>query len=218
MLGRFHQRRCAGQRRVRVFQIGRRIHGAANFAGIAVLILRTAFRTLALDVAVGQEHVFYRIVELFDRAGRDQLRVIAQATIDFLRQLMVLRAVGRMPVVESDVETVEILLATGRDFRDEFLWRDARFFSGDHDRRAMRVIGANEIYLMPAHAHEAHPDVGLDVLHDVADMEGTIRIRQRGGHEKLAGRGGGCGDAHCQRGLNWGNRDSSSRTARRPSR
>jgi hypothetical protein len=42
------------------------------------------------------------------------------------------------------------------------------------------------MHLVPAHALEAHPDVGLDVLHDVADVERAIRVRQRGGHEKAS--------------------------------
>ena len=40
-----------------------------------------------------------------------------------------------------------------------------------HDRRAVRVVGADEVHLVPLHPLEAHPDVGLDVFHDVADVE-----------------------------------------------
>jgi hypothetical protein len=41
----------------------------------------------------------------------------------------------------------------------------------EHDRRAVRVVGADEVHLVALHPLEAHPDVGLDVLHDVADVE-----------------------------------------------
>jgi hypothetical protein len=40
-----------------------------------------------------------------------------------------------------------------------------------------------------AHALEAHPDVGLDVLHHVADVEGRVCVRQRRRHEEFAGHG-----------------------------
>jgi hypothetical protein len=36
------------------------------------------------------------------------------------------------------------------------------------------------------HSLETHPDVGLDVLHDVANVEVTVGVRQGGGDEKLA--------------------------------
>jgi len=34
------------------------------------------------------------------------------------------------------------------------------------------------------HALEPHPDVGLDVLHDVADVERAVRVGKRGGDEQ----------------------------------
>jgi hypothetical protein len=64
-------------------------------------------------------------------------------------------------------------------------------FGRDHDRRAMRVVGADEVHLVAAHALEPHPDVGLDVLHDVADVEGAVGVGQGGGDEQLARHGAG---------------------------
>jgi hypothetical protein len=43
---------------------------------------------------------------------------------------------------------------------------------------SVRVVGADEMHLVPLHALEAHPDVGLDVLHDVADVERPVRVRK----------------------------------------
>ena len=45
----------------------------------------------------------------------------------------------------------------------------------------------DEVHVVPLHPLEAHPDVGLDVLHDVADVERPVRVRERRGDEKLAG-------------------------------
>jgi hypothetical protein len=46
------------------------------------------------------------------------------------------------------------------------------------------------MHLVPLHALETHPDVGLDVFHDVADVEMAIGVGQRGGDEELTGHGG----------------------------
>jgi hypothetical protein len=40
------------------------------------------------------------------------------------------------------------------------------------------------------HPLKANPDIGLDVLHDVADVEIAVGVRERGGDEKLAHRHG----------------------------
>ena len=58
-----------------------------------------------------------------------------------------------------------------RDRRDQRLRRHALGLGLEHDRRAVRVVGADEMHLVALHPLEAHPDVGLDVLHDVADVE-----------------------------------------------
>src|SRR6266699_6606554 len=92
----------------------------------------------------------------------------------------------RVPVVEIDMEAVEILLAPRGDLGNEILRRFPRLFGGEHDRRAVRVVGSDEVHLVALHALEAHPDVGLDVLHDVADMERAVRVGQGGGDEQPA--------------------------------
>jgi hypothetical protein len=106
-----------------------------------------------------------------------------------LRQFVVLGRVGAVPVVERDVEAVEVRLAAGGDLRHEGLRREPGLLGGDHDRRAVGVVGADEVHLVPAHALEPHPGVGLDVLHHVADVEGGVGVGQGGGDEELAGHG-----------------------------
>ena len=123
---------------------------------------------------------------MIDGLGRDQVGIVAQAAVDFLRELMVFRTVGRAPVVEADMKAIQMLLPARRDARDEFLRRDICLLGSDHDRRAMRIVGADEMHLMALHALIADPDIGLDVLHDVADMEGRIGVGQGSGHEKLS--------------------------------
>ena len=89
-----------------------------------------------------------------------------------------------MPVIEADVKAVEILRAFGGDPLDQLARRDALAFGLEHDRRAVSVVGADEVHFAALHALKAHPDIGLDVLHDVTDVKRPIGIRQGGGHEE----------------------------------
>jgi len=54
------------------------------------------------------------------------------------------------------------------------------------DGRAVRVVGADEMHAIALHALEPHPDVGLDVLHDMADVKRAVGVRQGGGDEEFA--------------------------------
>src|SRR5256885_9174073 len=58
MIGRAQLRFRAGERRVRVLQLGGRVNRAAVLTGIAVLILGAADGAFAFDIAVGKEHAF----------------------------------------------------------------------------------------------------------------------------------------------------------------
>ena len=92
-----------------------------------------------------------------------------------------------MPVIEAQVEPGQVLRAPGGDAAHQLLRGDPLGLGLEHDGGAVGVVGADEVHLVPLHALEAHPDVGLDVLHDVADVERAVGVRQRGGEEDLAG-------------------------------
>ncbi len=185
MLGRFQLGPRAGQHRIRIDQIGRCVSRAACLAVVAVLILRTAHRTRALDVTVRQEHAFDRIVKLLDRARRNQI-VCLQPRVNRLRQCDVFRRIRRVPVIERDIESVQILLARVAHLVDELARRFAGVLRGNHDRGAMRVFGAHEVNVVAAHLLEPHPDVGLDVFHDVPDVRAAVCVRQRSGDEQVS--------------------------------
>ena len=42
---------------------------------------------------------------------------------------------------------------------------------------AVGIVGADEMHLVPLQPLEPHPDIGLDVLHDMADVERAVRVR-----------------------------------------
>ena len=72
------------------------------------------------------------------------------------------------------------------DAVDEGLGADTGFLGGQHDRGAMRVVGTNEMHGVAGHAPGAHPDIGLDITHQMAQVQGPIGIGQGAGDEDLA--------------------------------
>ena len=84
------------------------------------------------------------------------------------------------------MEPLIVALVRLADLADQLLRRHAIGFGPEHDRRAVRVVRAHEMHLATLHPLEPHPDVGLDVLHDVADMKRPVGIWQRCGDEKSA--------------------------------
>ena len=119
---------ASGQSGVRVNQVGRAINGSTDFAGVAVLVRCAALGAGAFNETVGKEHLADRVVILFDFLGINQAGFF-QALVDVLGQLSIFFAVRRVPVVETDEESVEVLGAAGRDFGHVFLRRDAFFLS-----------------------------------------------------------------------------------------
>jgi hypothetical protein len=96
---------------------------------------------------------------------------------------VVLRRIRAVPVVKLDVKTVQIGLAASGNVGHKLLRGDARLFGGNHDGRAVCVVRAHEINLVALHSLETHPDVGLDVLHDVTDVEVAVGVGQSGGNK-----------------------------------
>jgi len=170
----------ARQGREGLDQVGGGIHRAADLAVVAVLVLGVAFGAFALDEAIWQEHVLLGVEELLDHPGLDQAGGL-QVQVDLLRQFVVFGRIGAVPVVEGDVEAVEVGLAAGRDVGHELLRRLAGLLGRDHDRRAMGVVGPHKVHLVAQHALHPDPDVGLDVLHDVTDVEIAVGVGQGGG-------------------------------------
>ncbi len=180
--------RGAGQGRIRIDQLSGRVNRATDLAGVAVLVLGMALGAFALDVAICQEHALDRIVELLDGAGFDQVLGLQRA-VDVLRQRDVLGRIGGMPVVEADVEAVQVLRAFGGVAGHQGLRRDAFLFRLQHDGRAVRVVRTHEVHRVARHSHRTNPDISLDVLHDVADVERSVGVGQRSGDKEGARHG-----------------------------
>ena len=109
-----------------------------------------------------------------------------QVLINGLRQRDVFRAVGAVPVVVFNQKTVKVLLAASGNVGNELLRRFTGFFGGNHDGSAVGVVSANKIDRVALHSLKAHPNVGLDIFHNMPDVECAIGIWQGSGHENLA--------------------------------
>src|SRR5262245_21240230 len=97
VLGLAPDRRCAGQHRDRVDEVGGRVLRAADLAAVAVLIRRAATRTGAADVAVGQEHPGLFVERLPDRFAAD-MAVRDELSVDFPGELAALARVRRVEI------------------------------------------------------------------------------------------------------------------------
>ena len=188
----FFHGRGAGNGRTRVDQFGRGIGGAADFAVVAVLVFGFAARTGALDEAVGQEHVFFRVVGLGDAAGGD-MPVLLQLLIDIVGELAVLVRVGRVVVVEIDQEPGKVRLVFLADPVDQRFRGNAFPLRAQHDGGAVGIIGADIDAVVAPCLLIAHPDVGLDVFQQVAQVNGAVGVGQGTGHQDVAWR---CGLRH----------------------
>ena len=147
-----------------------------------------ALRTFALDEAIRQEHCLDRVVELLDGAHFDQPGGL-QFEVDIVGTGAGFRRVGGVIIVEADEEAGKVAGVFAMHTLDQLFRRDAFLFSAQHDRRAVRVVGADVPAFVAGHLLEAYPDVGLDVLDQMAEVDGAVGIGQGGGDENLARHG-----------------------------
>lgn len=149
------------------------------------MVLGAALGALALDEAVGQEHLFFRVEQLLDGAA-DDLAVGFQLAVDVVGVMAVFFAIGAVIVVVADVKAGEVAQVLGVHAFDQRLGGDAVFLGLEHDRRAMGVIGADIMAVVAAHFLKAHPDVSLDMLDHMAKVDGAVCVGQGAGHKNLA--------------------------------
>ena len=166
-------------------QIRGRITGAASLAGVAILVLRMATGALALDEAIGQEHFLVRIVILLDAARLDQTPGF-QPLIDDAGKLSGFFRMSRIILVELNMKASEIPLMFLLHPGDQGFRRDPFLLSPQHDGCAVGIIGADIMAFMPAHLLEPHPDVGLNIFDEMAEVNGTVGVGEGAGNENFA--------------------------------
>ena len=104
----------------------------------------------------------------------------------FSRELPVFPGMGGMEVVETDPEAGVVAFVFGVDAVDQLFRGDALAVRAQHDGRAVGVIGADVQAVVAAQFLEAHPDIGLDRLQQVPDMDRAVGIRQCAGDEDFS--------------------------------
>ncbi len=114
---------------------------------------------------------------------------IAQAGVDQLGKIAVFRRVRAVVIVEADAEIGEIPQVLGVHALDQRFRGNALGLRAQHDRRAVRVVGADVNTLVTAQFLKARPDVGLHVLEHVADVDRAIGVGQCAGDDDLPGWG-----------------------------
>ena len=159
--------RSVGQERARIAEFRGIVGRAAFLAVVAVLVVGPAARTRALDETVGQEQLALGIVELLD-IGRERSVIPGEPLVDRSGQAFVLGGVRRVVVVVGDVKAPEVLGMLFAQRLDHGLRGGSRAFRREHGRRAVGVVGANVVALVAHHALKPYPDVGEDVLEQVA--------------------------------------------------
>ena len=106
---------------------------------------------------------------------------------------------GGVPVVKADIEFRQITSALRSDFFNQLLRRQPLFLRVEHDRRAVCIISADKMNLVALQTLETHPNISLDVFHEMADMKRRVSVGECSRDEKFAGHqfsgGIGCASA-----------------------
>ena len=93
---------------------------------------------------------------------------------------------SRVIIVEVDQKVGKVSGVLGLDVVDQLLRGNPFLLGAQHDGGAMGIIGADVNCLITAQFLEANPDVSLNVLKHVPQMDRTVGIGQGAGNEDLA--------------------------------
>ena len=192
VLGVPRHRAGAADRRNRVDQVRGAVGRAADLAGVAILVGGPAFGAGPLDETVRQEHPGLGVVGLLDGA-HGNVPGGPQPLVDPGRAVAIFLGVGAVIMIEVHQETGEIRLVFLPHPRDQFLGLDPLGTGFQHDRCAVRVIRADVDRLVSAGALKPGPDVRLDVLDEVPQVDRAVGIGQRAGDQHPARRFGRSG-------------------------
>ena len=157
----------------------------ALVAAVAILVRRFALGAGSFHEPVRQEGAGLGVVELRHLALADQAGG-AQRFPEHAAQLAVGRAVRAAVVIELDVKAGEIAHVGRPHVGDNGLFAAPLLASPDHDGRAVRIVGADIDDAMPAQPLKAHPNVGLDVLDQVAQMDVAVGVGECAGDENFS--------------------------------
>ena len=93
---------------------------------------------------------------------------------------------GGVEVVEAELKVCEVLFVFNFYLIDQRFWRSAVVFCTEHDRCAMSIICPNPGGVVATKSLETRPDISLNVLDHVAQMNRPVRVRQGTGDQDVA--------------------------------
>ncbi len=91
----------------------------------------------------------------------------------------------RVVVVIADIKASEIGLVLLAHLTDHLLRGNAKLLSFQHDWRAVGIVGADEVDVVAAHSLVTDPDISLDVLQHMAEVDGAVCVRQRARYQNF---------------------------------
>ena len=178
VLGVLHRRSAAADRALRRTELLGGVCAAALVAAVAVLVRGAALRARALHEPVGQEHPALVAPQLRGCA-RGHRAALLHGGEDAFGELLVLGRIGGVVVVELHLEVREVLHVQSMAAGDQLLRRNALVARPYHDGRAVRIVGAYVNAAIPAHLLEPHPEIRLEILHQMPEMYVPVCIGER---------------------------------------
>ena len=88
-----------------------------------------------------------------------------------------------MVVIVADIKPGKISLMFLTHLANHLLRRDAKLLGLKHNRRAVGIVGADEVDVVAAHSLVTNPDISLDMLQHVAEVDRAIRIGKGAGYQ-----------------------------------
>ena len=116
----------------------------------------------------------------FDEAG------IANRLPDFAAERAVLVAVGATVVVELDIELGEVPLVGRLHVGNELGFAVACLSGAYHDCRAMGIVGTKVTAIVAEKFLKSDPDIGLQILDQMANVDMAIGVGQGGSDKNTA--------------------------------
>ncbi len=152
------------------------------------MVGRGAYGASAADIAVGEKHLLLLVERLLDRFAV-HIAVFDQPLVDEPCQLLVFGRMRCQIVVHADAKRLEVAFMLFRDSRDQGFGANAFLLRAEHRGRAMCVAGTDIYAIVAAESLEPDPDVGLNVLDEMAEVQRIVRVRQCARYEDFSFRG-----------------------------
>ena len=115
--------------------------------------------------------------------GKDNTAGLKAMVVGVLHDLLEDQVRGQVVALWNlDVEFGEVALVFLLHIGDQRFLAATFLSCADHDRRAVRVIGTHVETPMSAQLLKPNPNIGLDILDQVAQMDRPIGVRQSRGH------------------------------------